>query len=878
MPSDIGFLKFEDEEGSGQGDDSQDSTNVYADYLAQVANGKMRSYKQIIHDRGKKQGQSYYGHVIDLTSMANQLRPALDLTAMEMRCVLLALTIHDMNKIPPYNKRADGRDAKYADAATEEHIQAELERLDVDGFFPQWHDYLLDIVVLAHFHQESATGTVLVIDNRKIIQCRLPQERIKGPLKFLMKAVDKADNSHSGDYADRHEMHLRDVVLQHVNAAMPERQYRFMGHRLAELRGLFTNVIHNLLVGYFRETYGEQACIDLLYYPEGVNYLLDRTIALVWDEQALRTVAMRIHKRLAEMQLDALTQFIKARPAGIVVDDAAINSGATVEQIFEVIGSTVRRKLYKAEWVAERNTNARNDLEEALTKSGIDTALKEQIIALLSGEAALVPANETILKRGEFASAYRKFLEDHRADQLKALKEDTWVRVYRLFKLPETSYALYNLIDPYRRGYFLSKDVTFEIEEMEDATLSDLSELEQQASAALSARKGKAGKKDKAQEDVVDEEVAMADLDSAYLVDYLKRNLEVWDSQSEQSSLAKPVGILDFQENLRQYTSLKQQHKQCCHCSSPLPASEWMAIQVPANIGVQSFSNRLEGGSKYEPKRNVCDTCRMQFILEKLAWRSHGDKQGAKQSTFYLHLFPFAFFTRTQLHAWWRSIDHLRDSDHTAFLIDTKKYFRELESGTADIQGYRTSINGLGLPVFSETVSNTPVLPIIAPGENYGLQFLLALEKAVVLSRWFECRIILSRSPVPPLNLSRESVDGKPVVFMVEGMPRNMGWLLPTTSLDPDGVVKLCETLGRLHHIADTLYYKGSDTDAIIHDFAAVAADDPLALYYEADRLIEQKIAHEKGSRTQPSSPEQQAVFLSRQVVPFLHTLVDQSE
>src|SRR5258708_23726411 len=37
--------------------------------------------------------------------------------------------------------------------------------------------------------------------------------------------------------------------------------------------------------------------------------------------------------------------------------------------------------------------------------------------------------------------------------------------------------------------------------------------------------------------------------------------------------------------------------------SSPLPAEEWMAGQVPGNIGVQSFSNRLEGGSKYEPKR-----------------------------------------------------------------------------------------------------------------------------------------------------------------------------------------------------------------------------------------------------------------------------------
>ena len=222
--------------------------------------------------------------------------------------------------------------------------------------------------------------------------------------------------------------------------------------------------------------------------------------------------------------------------------------------------------------------------------------------------------------------------------------------------------------------------------------------------------------------------------------------------------------------------------------------------------------------------------------------------------------------------------DFLRDSDHTAFLIDTKTYFRELERGTGleNIQGYRTSINGLGLPTFSETVSNTPVLPIIAPGENYGLQFLLALEKAVVLSRWFECRAILSRLPVPPLNLAHQYIDDKPVVLMVEGMPRNLSWLLPSANLDPAGVARLCETLGCLHYVADTLYYKGSDTDTIIHDLAATAADDPLALYYQADRLIEKKVAHEKGSRTQASTPEQQAIFLSRQIAPVLHILANQ--
>jgi len=865
MPSDISFLEFAEETGHGQ-----DSAAVFGEYLHRVANRKMRRYKQIIQ-YGGKQGQTYYGHVMDLASVADRLRPAISLDDQEMRCVLLALTIHDMNKIPPYNRRADGREVGYTDAATQENIRAELERLEVDAFFPQWREYLPDIVLLAHFHQESATGTTNVIDQRKINECKLPAGRLKGPLRFLMKAADTADNSHSGDHCDPHEIHNRDKLLQHINAAMPERQYRFIGHRLAELRGIFTNVMHNELVTYFTEQYGEEACIDLLYYPEGVNYLLDKQVALLWNDEILRVVATRVKKRLADIQLEELTQFIKARPAGIVVDDAAISSGASVEQLFEVITNVIYRKQYKPEWREQRNAFARNDLQEALADPKNSTELRENVARLLQERTDLIPSDEAMLKRGELASAYRKFLEDHRIDQLKALKVDAWTRTYRLFKLPEASYALYELIDPFRRGYFIAHDLPARtLDEMKEAVLADIAELEQQAGEAIPAGKAKKAKTDEIAEQV---DSPIAALDIGYLVDYLKRNLEVWDSQPGP----KPVIAIDFADSLRQYANVKRPHEQCCYCGSPLKASEWMSAQVPASIGVQSFSNRLEGGSNRDPKRNVCDTCRAQFILEKLAWRSHRDKRGDEQLTFYLHLFPYAFFTQPELHAWWLSIEHLRDSDHTAFLIDTKTYFRKLESsqGEVDIQGYRTSVNGLGLPTLSETMSNTPILPIVAPGENYGLQFLLALEKAVVLTRWFECRAILSRSPVPPLNLSHEQVDGKPTVLMVEGMPRNMSWLLPTTSLDPVGVETLCERLSLLHQVAEKLYYKGGDFDAVPHDFAVAAADDPLALYYEADRLIEKKITQEKGKVA--SSPEQHAIYLSRQIAPMLKKLVEKS-
>src|SRR5215470_2849783 len=118
MPADLRFLKF-----SGDSEQASDASIVFDDYLREIANKQLRRYKTIIH-YGGKQGQSYYSHVMDLVTLAEKLRPAIALDEREMRCILLALTIHDLNKLPAYGKRADGKYVNYNDAATPENIRA----------------------------------------------------------------------------------------------------------------------------------------------------------------------------------------------------------------------------------------------------------------------------------------------------------------------------------------------------------------------------------------------------------------------------------------------------------------------------------------------------------------------------------------------------------------------------------------------------------------------------------------------------------------------------------------------------------------------------------------------------------------------------------
>ena len=854
--------------------DSSDGSTVLSDYIEKVANKGLLRYKQKIQTGGKA-GESLWTHVMNLMTIIEKLRPIFNLSDEEMRCLLLAITAHDLNKLDEY-----GAGKNYANAAYRENIWKELKQLDVLPFFSDWQEYCYDIAYLAHIHQVGSMVSD-VLHQRLLNRCKLDQNRLEGPLASLMRVADVSDNSHSGDYMTRDERHIRVKLLSHVNEALnydgQPRRYRFVGHRLAELRGIFTNVIHNVIVDYFRHTYGEESCIDLLYHAEGVDYLLDASLPLHWDAQSLRSLATEVGQHFADMQSARLARFIQGKPSGISVDDAAMQSGASLQEVFQIILGIVQRKQYRQEWREERGKLVRNDLEAALADKSISPALQEHILVLLR-EQNLVPVSDEMLQRGEFMAAYRNFLKDHRGDALKATRQEAWERVARLFGLPGGEYALYWLVDPYRRGYFMARDAPARpLEEMMEDALKDLELLDAQAASAQKPKKGRREEAEPVPDMNEQEEQVAVSFDTEYILDYLQRHLEVWDGT--ESQLTRPALLVDFTETLRRYADQARPHAQCCHCGSPLQAGEWMKLQVPDNIGVQSFSNRLDGGSSRDPKRNVCDVCRMQFILEKLAWRAHRDKQGSEQVTFYLHLFPYSFFTQPLLRAWWLSIQRFHALQYQALFFDTRDYFEKWEETYQRMQVgvqpriYRKGPEGLGIPTFAEAIRNAPVLPLIVPGSNYGTQFLLALEKSVLLARWFGSRVLLSRMPVPVVNLEQVQVDEQPVALLVENSPRSMSWLLPENMLIPAQVNALCRKLGKLYQIIDALSLNDEDAHAVIYDLVSAMADDPFAIYHEVDRLIERQVARRKGQK-----PEYQAIGLSGTIAPLLEEITKLQE
>ncbi len=237
-----------------------------------------------------------------------------------------------------------------------------------------------------------------------------------------------------------------------------------------------------------------------------------------------------------------------------------------------------------------------------------------------------------------------------------------------------------------------------------------------------------------------------------------------------------------------------------------------MAQHVPADITVQSFSNRLSGGWAKEPKKNVCVVCRAQFILEKL------NRQAAKNvKTFYLHLYPYTFCTDVFLKALRDEISDILATDTTVLLPQSDDALREGAVGQSvplrlltRTKAGKPHLFGLALPQYSKLVGNVLIFPFNCPGDNDAEEFLFALQNALVMQRFLGCKAVLTPSPVTTVgrdNFSDLFVDGIPIGF--EG-------LLPNPDLDRPVLERLWQRMGALIRLRGELYNPEREENTVL--------------------------------------------------------------
>ena len=763
--------------------------SLFSDYLDCVAHEGLTKYKAILQ-WGKKAGESLYTHVLNGILVLETLRKPLELSDTESRVLYAAFTVHDINKV------LDRREA-FGKLATRESIAAECRKLLLPDFFPEWETYLPDIesLVRGHSGHYHAGGERLIVKRGPVYALGL--DRVNA-LLHLMRAADVVDLSQTLE-----ERAIKADVVGYINTYLADSgkavQYEFFTHRLTELRGILTNVFHNCIAGYLQDRH---SMIPLLFYPDGIAYLVRKGEAPTIGDADLAVMSKRAAGAISQMTESKFRDFVTPTGQGIKVDAKCLALGVPFRDILrEIYNLAQRRNPDPVELDAKVRDRAQRGFEKA-KECHPETAAEVQ--AALGDTALQVSESADRLRQAELIRAYYIFLNKH----FRSAVADPWARIYRLLSLPETRDAFYSYFDPlWDRAYVLSRDLMVSDEKI-------FRRIETDGEALLAGEEQAADPKE--------------ELFASYLKLYV-----LFEGTA--------AGTTSFGEHLAHYVA--NQHSQCVYCSGPFPTGKWMSGDVRSDITVQAFSNRLRGGPG-EPKKHICAVCQVQFLLEKLDY-----PQVRGEKTFYLHLYPYSFLTRPFLEGLSATIGRIVSEDAAvqALNMNVIEGVRAYVADRVVTPTFRTRTKkdrpqpyGLYLPRYSETVGNLLIFPINPAGQNDTERFLFALWNALLLQRHFGVKVLMSNAAVPALGKEQIPdlyIDNIPLAC--QGLlPRNDYSEFSDGSQEPGTLPGLWDDVADLFALRRLTFTRSDNTPRLVRALAR----NPLTIFFETDRLLEARL------------------------------------
>ncbi len=787
---------------------------VFSDYLAQVANGPGLMQYKTIAQHGGKRGESLYTHVLNGVMLLEGLRQPLALSDLETRLLFTVFTVHDINKDPDF----DG--TSYAKLAVSANFIQLAQKLGLAGFFPEYAHYLRDITRIASQHGGHSGGLSLTaVAHSDISPDRLDQ------LLSLIRAVDVADLSHTLE-----ERAHKATFLSYINAFANDRQYGFFIHQLAENRGSLTNMIHHALVTVLQQ----QKLMPLLFYPDGVVYLMEKGQALTVDAKLRRKLARQVAQAVNDLTGQEFDSFIQSGIQGIKVDPKCLELGIPFEKLWGVMHLRVQsRNLDRAILLGK----VVDRTERGFTKNaGTDPETGVTVRQKLDNSSTLLPVSTDRLRDGELLRTYYIFLNKHFTQQIP----DAWEHIYNLLDVsPSTRQWLAFFDALWDRPYVLMPEVTHNHENLYTLIEADGTQLLESSE--------------------IDDD--KADLFDEYLARY---------------ALFGPMGEVGltsngrFSDHLREYVT--NEHKQCVHCSTIFPTDKWMTNDVRSDITVQTFSNRLRGGPG-EPKKYICRLCQLQFLVEKL---NYEEVRG--ENTMYLHFFPYSFLPAPYLTALRENIDAIRHTADTvrALWCDTHSALTELGGGIDPKFAVQTKAGkphpyGVYMPRLPRnTVGNRLIFPLNPAGDNDSQRFLFALWTALVLQKHLGLRVMLTESPVAPFVPDAELyVDN--VALSCQGLvTRNDYGRFADYQQAIDGpLIDLQKQAAAIHQIANRVRTVGSKDEVLT--IVQAMANGSLTIYYTVEKLLEARVRGDQKA----SAPEWLEIRLSQQIFPELKILTE---
>lgn len=757
--------------------------DVLGDYIRYIANGGLTRYRHIVQ-WGNKDGQPLYAHVVDLVFTFARLADSLGLTVDEQRVVMLALSAHDINKV-----LEEERPLRFADQARPEHVAPELEQLGADQFFPAWRNYLEDICALirshgGHYHH---AGNLLDVRKTQDERFALSGERVR-QLSKLMKAFDTLDLSHSLT-----EQHHKQSFISHLNE-FSDTQYQLVNHTVAEQRGILSNALHNRIAEYMQRKKHAQ---PLLYYPNGVVYLVEQGQRLEVTEKDYEQIAERVSAFLENQIRGKWRSFVKAGNQGIKVDGKCLELGVSFADIWQEVDNIIQGKNYPA--VDAMESKARQRATDNI--GAIQSSAADVVRTKLAAEC-LLPTTKTRLRLGELIRTYYIFLSKHMKKQIK----DPWLRLYDLLAITPEKQAIYNFFEiNYDRAYVVAGDLELSYEELFEQIVVDGSQL-----------------------------LGNQEVESVWTPifdDYIRQQVH-FSFQTAQSD--------DLLGHLQRY--VQNNHRQSAFGSSAFVSELWRAGDVAKNIKVQQFSNRLVAGPG-DPVKYIDPITKAQFLLEKLCYAP-----GYNSITYYLHIYPHAFFSDAYLRMWRATVEelantYLTDEKLNALFLKTDETLRDLFTGAERVElvASAANSNGLPLPGAPELLGNLLIWPLNAPGNNDTDCFWYAFTCAIAMHHFVGGRVVLTRSAVPILS-AEEVADFE---IFTDEIPLSLNALLRKNGYGYEALPSLKKQLGALYNIQRGVRSDGDELLPLIRSLL----DGPLGIYFAAERFLLKAIKNNKKAK-----------------------------
>ena len=211
-----------------------------------------------------KHDQSMLAHILNgifptLTIVRIAEQP---LNELEERLYLIAYSFHDIDKLEGI------RDLSVSDAEKSERFYSYLNewgsKLHFDKFCPDYADYRGDIAYLIFNTQKKYSANL----NLQSYDLRLPGRR-RQFLREMCTASDLIAYFLKNPSGFREQANVRESLVKLSGGKL-----KFAYHKLAENRGMITNVINNALLRILRDRLGWK---PFLFFPTGVTYLREQS-------------------------------------------------------------------------------------------------------------------------------------------------------------------------------------------------------------------------------------------------------------------------------------------------------------------------------------------------------------------------------------------------------------------------------------------------------------------------------------------------------------------------------------------------------------------------------------------------------------------------